>query len=56
MDHIDGVKTNNHISNLRWVSSSTNMKNLNGHGDLFEFVDKLPEDAVEVEFYSGHEL
>ena len=29
IDHIDRDKTNNHASNLRWCSKSTNMKNRN---------------------------
>ena len=26
VDHIDGVKTNNHVSNLRWLSHGDNIK------------------------------
>ncbi|CAL6057100.1 Conserved_hypothetical protein [Hexamita inflata] len=56
VDHILAIKTDNRLTNLRWVSRSDNQKNKNGYNDLFEFVDTLPEDADEVEFYTGHQL
>ncbi|CAL6096404.1 Conserved_hypothetical protein [Hexamita inflata] len=59
VDHSSNQRNDNNLKNLRWVSRSENQKNKNRNGrndDLFEFVDNLPEDAVEVEFYSGHEL
>ncbi|CAL5975218.1 HNH_homing endonuclease [Hexamita inflata] len=52
IDHCDGVKSNNNVYNLRWVSRSDNNKNKNGYIDKFIFVNKLPEDAIEVWYYS----
>ncbi|CAL6113141.1 Conserved_hypothetical protein [Hexamita inflata] len=54
IDHCDGVRSNNNVYNLRWVSHSQNQKNRNGYGDKFVFVNELPEDANDVQYYSGH--
>ncbi|CAL6048743.1 HNH_endonuclease [Hexamita inflata] len=54
IDHCDCDKSNNNVQNLRWVSHSDNQKNKNGHRDKFVFVNKLPEDSIEVWYYSGH--
>ncbi|CAL6092557.1 Conserved_hypothetical protein [Hexamita inflata] len=54
IDHCDGVRSNNNIWNLRWASRSDNQKNKNGHGDKFVFVNELPDDAIEVWYYSGY--
>ncbi|CAL6086352.1 HNH_homing endonuclease [Hexamita inflata] len=54
IDHCDGVKTNNNVLNLRWVSRRENNKNRNGCGDKFVFVNELPDDANEIWYYSGY--
>ncbi|CAL6055120.1 Conserved_hypothetical protein [Hexamita inflata] len=54
IDHCDGVKSNNAVWNLRWVSHRNNCKNKNGYSDKFVFVNELPDDANEVQYYSGH--
>ncbi|CAL6075154.1 Conserved_hypothetical protein [Hexamita inflata] len=54
IDHCDGVRSNNNVWNLRWVSRSENQKNKNGWGDKFIFVNELPEDAIEIWYYSSH--
>ncbi|CAL6032896.1 putative_intron encoded HNH endonuclease [Hexamita inflata] len=54
IDHCDGVKSNNNVWNLRWVSRRENLKNKNGHGDKFVFVNELPDDVNEVQYYSGY--
>ncbi|CAL6005042.1 HNH_endonuclease [Hexamita inflata] len=56
VDHVDCVKFNNNVQNLRWVSKSDNCKNRNGNsfGDKFIFVDQLPEDSIEVYYYSNY--
>ena len=48
VDHIDSDRTNNIISNLRWVSSSQNQKN---KGDKIDF---LPDNCVEFRLYGKH--
>ncbi|CAL5971441.1 HNH_endonuclease [Hexamita inflata] len=56
VDHINGSPTNNNVQNLRWVSKSDNQKNKNSDnfGNKFIFIDQLPEDVVEVWYYSNH--
>ena len=52
IDHINHDKKDNRISNLRWVSSSTNNYNKSSHfGYRYEFVDDLPEDVIIIDFY-----
>ena len=53
IDHIDHDRKNNRISNLRWVSASTNQYNKTSFkGVRYEFIDDIPEDAVIVDFYN----
>ena len=57
IDHIDGCKTNNHISNLRWCSRCDNMRNQNGkNGKPFVFIDKLPETSEPLTSYNQHQF
>ena len=52
VDHINHDTTDYHLSNLRWVSNSGNQRNKSvNKGIHFEFVDSLPTDAFEIEFY-----
>ena len=54
VDHINHEEYDYRVENLRWCTASENNKNKSGHKNPFEYVDKLPEDAVEVEEYNGH--
>ena len=55
VDHIDRVKTNNSITNLRWVTSSQNQRNRsNTRGRVIEYFDNLPDDAIAVRKYGSH--
>ena len=55
VDHIDHNRSNNHIENLRWVSSSDNQKNKTSHHNVtYEYVDKIDDDAIEVNDYGDH--
>ena len=52
VDHINRNRSDNHLSNLRWVSSSENCKNKSSYkGINHEYIDKLPNDSFEIEYY-----
>lgn len=59
VDHINRNRTDNHISNLRWVSRSENNKNISGHkhGDynIIDY-DDCPDDLIIVNNYNQHIL
>ena len=53
IDHINHDKTDNHLSNLRWCSSTDNNYNRSSFkGIQYEFVDDIPDDAIVVDFYN----
>ena len=55
IDHIDRNRTNNHISNLRWVSYSENNKNKSSSkGVQYEYFDSIDENAIEITDYGAH--
>ena len=55
VDHINRIRSDNRIENLRWVSASTNNRTKSSwNGVEYEFVDKLPEDCVCVEDVCGN--
>ena len=49
VDHINHVRTDNRIENLRWVSQKMNMNNVSHQ----TFVDEIPEDNISVEKYNN---
>ena len=52
IDHINHDKTDNHLSNLHWCSSSDNNYNKSSFkGFQYQFVDDIPDDAIVVDFY-----
>ena len=57
IDHLNHIKTDNRIENLRWVSRSENQRNkLTYHGVPFEFVDSISEDAIEITTYGKYKF
>ena len=55
VDHINRIRSDNRIENLRWVSASTNNRNKSSwNGKEYEFVNKLPDDCVCVEDVCGN--
>lgn len=55
VDHINRIRSDNRIENLRWVSASTNNRNKSGrNGVEYEFVNKLPDDCVCVKDCCGN--
>ena len=56
VDHINRNKADYHVSNLRWVSNSTNQLNVTGYGDIrYEYVNRLPIDVIPIILYHGNE-
>ena len=52
IDHINHDRSDYHLSNLRWVSSSQNNFNKSSFkGVQYEFVDDLPDESIKVLFY-----
>ena len=52
IDHISRDKTDNHLYNLRWCSSSDNSRNKSSHkGVDYEYVDDIPDESMVVDFY-----
>ena len=57
IDHINKVKADNHISNLRWISQSDNERNKTSYnGVIVEYVDELPNDVIPIHLYKGNEF
>lgn len=52
IDHISKDRTDYHLENLRWCTSSDNNKNATSrNGIVYEFVDDIPDDAIEITNY-----
>ena len=59
VDHINHDISDYHISNLRWVSRSSNQRNRRSYrGVEYEWLedDEVPDDRVEVNDYNAHEF
>ena len=55
IDHIDHVRTNNRIDNLRWSTHLQNQNNLSKYRDReIEYVVELPDDAIVVNIYGKY--
>ncbi|KAI5492143.1 His-Me finger endonucleases family [Trichomonas vaginalis G3] len=55
VDHINHIRNDNRLENLRWVTCSENNKNKGKFGDIvFEFVDELEDEAIEITDYGEH--
>ena len=52
IDHINHDKSDYHLENLRWITTSNNCKNkLSYKGVQAHYVDKIPDDSIVVDFY-----
>ena len=52
IDHKNKDRTDYHLDNLRWCTSSDNNKNATSrNGIVYEFVDDIPDDAIEITNY-----
>ena len=55
VDHINRIKTDNRIDNLRFVSCSDNNKNkTSNNGVIYNYVDKLNDNSFEFTEYGNH--
>ena len=56
-DHINRIKTDNRVENLRWSSSSDNQRNRTSRlGIQYDFINELPESYYRLESYGKHSL
>jgi hypothetical protein len=54
IDHLDNDRTNNVVSNLRWVDCKQNLQNFSQKGGIkYDVVKQLPEDNFEITQYSA---
>ena len=57
VDHIDHNRKNNRISNIRWVSHSTNQRNkTSNNGVRYDFFDDISEDSIIVDEYNNRQF
>ena len=57
VDHINKVRTDNRIDNLRWVSCSTNNRNKTTCGVyMYNYVDKISDNSFEFTEYGNHQF
>ena len=58
IDHINHDKTDNHLTNLRWVSRSDNQKNRTvvNNNIIYEYFDKIDEEAIEITDYGKYKF
>ena len=55
VDHINRIKTDNHISNLRWVNALENVHNRGGiYGSVY--TDEIDEETIKIETYGNRKL
>jgi hypothetical protein len=55
VDHINHIRDDNHLQNLRWISRSDNERNKSSHhGVEYTYDAELPAEAIVVEEHAGH--
>ena len=55
IDHINHIRDDNHIENLRWVTQSENDKNKTSYKNVKAvYLDELPANCIPIEIYRGN--
>ena len=55
IDHINHIRSDNRIENLRWVNNSENIKNRSYYkNNIFEYTANIDEDSIVVDTYNNH--
>lgn len=54
IDHINHIRDDNHLENLRWVTQSENCKNKSEYRKAKAiYLDELPDNCIPIEVYRG---
>jgi hypothetical protein len=58
VDHINGIRNDNRLQNLRWCSKSTNdfNRHIASNGFHYEYFDNLPEGSRPFLMYNNHDF
>ena len=57
VDHINRIKTDYHLSNLRWISPSDNCRNrTSGNCIEYEYIDNISDEAIVADEYNGYQF
>lgn len=57
VDHINHIRSDNRLENLRWISHQQNMENQSSRNShRYTFLEQLPETAELFESYNDHEF
>jgi len=55
VDHINRIRTDNHVVNLRWVSRRMNALNKTSHKSVvYTYTNTIPDDVVAIHMYNNH--
>ena len=57
IDHINRIRTDNRIENLRWVTHQENAMKKNKHRTQHsEYLDEFPEHTIEISEFNGYDF
>ena len=57
IDHKNRIPSDNHISNLRWVSNQENCKNRSHYGEIkYNYINDIPPEAILVNQYNNYQF
>ena len=55
IDHINHIRDDNHINNLRWVTQSENERNKTSYKNVkATYINELPDNCIPIEIYRGN--
>ncbi len=54
IDHINHIRDDNHINNLRWVLKTQNCRNKKSYNNIEAiYLNELPKNCIKIELYKG---
>ena len=55
VDHINKIRTDNRLDNLRWVNRSTNNKNRTSNNNyIYNYVDEISDNSIVIDEFEAH--